>query len=84
MIELGRTAHLLAMRPPLAFGGHCFLPVGASTPSMLTPDSPAATRWWWCVGCHQACPVWAIREGFATTMLGRWCVGLFKMLGPAP
>lgn len=71
MSELGRTAHALAMRPPLHNGGHTLVPIGD-------------TSWWWCPFCHQGCPRWALTEGYVTTLLGRWCIGLFKMLGPAP
>lgn len=65
-----RAAHLLAMRPPLANGGHCLIPLDGDV--------------WWCVGCHRALPGWALAEGFVTTLLGRWCPSLFRSLVPAP
>lgn len=69
--DLGRTARLLDLRPPLYNGGHTFV--------ML--DEAGAV--WWCVGCYRPLPRWALDEGFVTTLLGRWCPALFRAIGPA-
>lgn len=75
-MSYGRTARALVMRPPLAYGGHCFV--------LICDGGDHERDVLWCAGCQQACPTWAAQEGFATTLLGRWCVGMFKMLEPAP
>lgn len=63
---LGRTARLLALRPPLLNGGHCFV---------IVDDG-----WWQCVGCYFVCPTWVLTEGYVTTHAGRYCRALFKSL----
>ena len=63
---LGRTARALALRPPLANGGHCFV---------ITSEG-----WWQCIGCYFVCPTWVLREGYVTTFAGRYCPALFRAL----
>lgn len=57
----------MAMRPPLAFGGHAFRMTGE--------------EWWQCA-CGLALPSWAIAEGF-WVVSGRWCPLLMRALPPA-
>jgi hypothetical protein len=65
-LPLGHTARLLALRPPLAYGGHAFVLLGEAT--------------LYCVGCFSAVPRWAVAEGFESTLLARWCPALFLAL----
>jgi hypothetical protein len=66
---LGPTARLLALRPPLVFGGHCFRLHGNCET---------------CVGCHVTVPRWAVAEELGHQFgLARWCPALFRALGPA-
>ena len=80
-----RAAELMAMKPPLYNGGHCFIalrPV-AHEGQLFDTGVWSDTKTWWCLGCHQACPTWAIKEGYVTTLLGRWCPRLLRAIGPA-
>jgi hypothetical protein len=65
---LGPTARALALRPPLAYGGHCFLHLD---------DTRLLMR---CVGCHWCGPRWVVTEGFWPVELTRWCPSLFRAL----
>ena len=56
-----RRAHLLTLRPPLAFGGHCWV---------VLDGDPWLER---CLGCHAVLPVWMVSEGYWATEAGRWC-----------
>lgn len=70
MNELGRSARLLALRPPLAFGGHSF--------SLLQGDGIPLSR---CVGCLVTLPSWAVAEGMGHHFgLHRWCPHMFRAL----
>ena len=65
--SLGRTARLLTLRPPLAYGGHAFAFVGHDLAR--------------CHGCHVMLPWWAVAEGMGQHFgLARWCPALFEAL----
>lgn len=71
---LGPTARVLALRPPIAFGGHCF----------RVWESDAGELFESCVGCHVTVPGWAVREQLGGEFgLARWCQDLFRMLPAA-
>jgi len=78
----GRALRYLSMRPPLADGGHCFVRLDYDIGRRSSTTDVADV--WWCIGCYRAVPGWALAEGFATTLLGRWCPALFRQLGPGP
>jgi hypothetical protein len=59
-------ARLLRLRPPLWCGGHGWVTAG---PHLLR-----------CERCLALVPRWAVVEGFAQAMAGRWCPGLLAQL----
>lgn len=77
----------LTMRPPLYNGGHSFTlltPIGGTAGiTLFDADGYAGPPLWRCTGCHGIVPHWALTEGYATTLLGRWCPTLLRALEPA-
>jgi len=67
--QLGRGARLLALRPPLALGGHTFVLVDGWVPGER------------CVRCHVWLPRWAVNEGLWSQFgLARLCPDLLLAL----
>ena len=83
-----RTAELMALQPPLAFGGHGFtvhrVYHDLDLFGRFVADHPDDWTLLTCRGCFVSLPAWALDEKLGSHFgLARWCPSIMRALPTA-